>query len=414
MFKLSALTKTKNHGGKEMKKSVLLMAAIMMLTICLSAVADAGDKPAFDLKWYGYLKLDGSYDQNVTSHGNFAMWVNPQTYNKDDEQFNMTANETRMGFKLDNTDARDIKLHGQLEFDLYASVGGGTVAENKGMLQLRHAYFSVQKNNTTLLAGQTWDLISPLNPSTLNYPVLWGCGNIGYRRPQVTLMQAFEVGNNTNAVVAGGFFRTIGTDLTPTLGWTLADSNETSDGADDGTDAGIPSFQGRLDITHKLASGATVRFGASGHWGQLKAETNHGNYNTYESWVAAGHLMVSFKSGMGVSGEVWQGSNIGSYFGGILNNSTVDGAEAFGGWGSLWFKPAPKVQLSAGFGMDDPEDEQLASDSRAKNQCYYSNVRYSIASSATVGIEVSQWETEYKDADTIKNLRLQTSFILNF
>ena len=36
-----------------------------------------------------------------------------------------------------------------------------------------------------LLVGQTWDVISPLNPDMLMYSVGWDGGNIGYRRAQV-------------------------------------------------------------------------------------------------------------------------------------------------------------------------------------------------------------------------------------
>ena len=35
------------------------------------------------------------------------------------------------------------------------------------------------------MAGQTWDVISPLNPGMLMYSVGWEAGNIGYRRAQL-------------------------------------------------------------------------------------------------------------------------------------------------------------------------------------------------------------------------------------
>jgi len=396
-----------------MRRAYVIAGLVISLLLVSGAVANAADKPTFDLKWYGYFKLDGSYDQNLTSHGNYVMWVEQPIYNKDDEQFNMTANQTRFGFVATGKGYKDVQVGGKLEFDLYAGASGPSIVQNEATLQLRHAYFTIQSSNTKLLAGQSWDLISPLNPATLNYAALWGCGNIGYLRPQVSLWHTIQSSEQTDVTLAGGFFRTIGSDLTPTL-LTLALAGDTiSDGDDDGTDAGIPSFQGLFEVKHNFPTGASVRVGASGLWGQLKAETNQGNSQKYESWAAVGHVMVSFPNGSGFAGEAFTGINLGSYFGGILQSSTIDGVESLGGWASAWVKPSPKVKLAAGFGLDDPKDDDIVS-GRSKNTSYFGNIRYYIVPQASIGLEVSQWETEYKSAETAKNFRAQTSFILNF
>lgn len=393
-----------------MKKLSTFTMALMALLIIINGAAIAGDKPSFDLKWYGYFKLDGAYDRNMTSHGNFVMWVPTPAYEGNDQQFNMTANETRFGFNATGVNYNNIKVSGKLEFDLYASITGAVIAENKAMLQLRHAYFSVESGHYKLLAGQTWDLISPLNPSTLNYSVLWGCGNIGYRRPQVSFWYNAKPGPQTDFTWAAGFFRTIGTDLTPTF--TLA-TGETTDGPDDGTDAAIPSFQTLIDVKHNLASGGSFRTGISGLWGQLKAETNLGHSESYESWAVNYHLLFSPTTQYGFSGEVWTGSNLGSYFGGILRNSDIKGLSSTGGWVSAWVQAAPKVQFAAGYGIDDPKDEDFTS-GRSKNTSIYGNVRYAFVPQASVGFELSQWKTDYKNSEAAKDLRAQTSFILNF
>lgn len=397
-----------------MKKAFLLAVTACCFLICMSVNLAADEKPSFDFNVYGKVKLDGAYDQNLTSHGNFIMWVNPQQYEGDDEQFNMTANETRLGVKMTGKGYQKVDIHGNVEFDLYAGVGGATVAQNKAMLQLRHAYFSVKVGNTKLTAGQTWDLISPLNPSTLNYPVLWGCGNIGYRRPQVSLSYGIDAGDNTDLTVAGGFFRTIGSDLTPTF--TLA-TGESSDGSDDGTDAGIPSFQALFDVSHNFESGSSLRFGLSGLWGQLKSETNMNGYEKYESWAVAGHLKFALNSSFGLLGEFYTGSNLSSYFGGILNNSTVDGLASSGGWASAWLKLSSKVKLNSGFGLDDPKNEDISS-GRSRNTCIFGNIQYTFVPNVTIGLELSNWETEYidgaGDTETVSNFRAQTSFILAF
>ncbi len=386
------------------KKSIVSMAVVVF--VLMAAGVWAADQPKFNFDWYGYFKLDASYDQHLTSNGNYVMWVLPENNNSDERQFNMTHKESRFGFKAKGDGYEKVDVGGQVEFDMYGTAG----AENKAELMVRHAYLTVQKQNFQFLAGQTWDLISPLNPASLNYTVLWGCGNIGYRRPQVRLSYTAPVDKQTNVNIATGFFRTIGSDLTPTL--TL--STEVANGVDDGTEAGVPSTEGLLEIDHKSTTSLSIRTGVSGLYGKMKAEGTLGSKENYESYAICGHLMLSLPSGVGISGEVYTGSNLATYFGGINNNNTIDGTHSRGGWASAWVTPTQEVKLSAGVGLDDPDDQDLLAGSRSKNTCYYGNIRVTPVPKFTVGLEVSQWQTDYKGAASAKAARVQSAFILNF
>jgi hypothetical protein len=152
------------------------------------AVAEKADKKespiisSFKFKPYGYIKLDAAYDDSRTNYGNFVLYVPNESGNKNDNEYNMTARQTRLGLDIMAPDMYDWQAWGRIEFDFY---GDGTKHENKGSVLLRHAFVELKKGNFSLLAGQTSDLISPLNMDTLNYTVGWSVGNIGYRRPQV-------------------------------------------------------------------------------------------------------------------------------------------------------------------------------------------------------------------------------------
>lgn len=389
------------------KKYYVLFIALFTFVTILSCNVNA-EENSIKFNWYGFVNLNAAYDQNPTSHGDFSMWVNPQSLEDDDPQFNMTHRATRFGMNLLKEATEQTNVKAVIEFDMYGN--GGT--DNKATLLLRHAYFTVNSGRVQLLAGQSWDLIAPLNPPVLNYPVMWGAGNIQYRRPQVSLYYDLVSTDETRVSFANGVFRTIGNDLTPTFSLALG---ETADGTDDGTDAAIPSYQSRLEVYHNFASGASLRLGASGLYGTLKSETNLGNSEDYTSYVVSGHFQLTFSSGSGLAGEYFSGSNLGSYFGGILNNSSIDGVESNGGWGSVWVKPSPKVKFVAGYSFDDVKDEDISIGNRSKNQVIFGNIQYSIVPSVTLGLEVSQWETEYQGAaDPAQALRVESMFKMNF
>lgn len=123
-----------------------------------------------DIQFYGYVKADISYDDSRTNPGNFVVWVNSEATNNNDDEFNLTANQTRMGFNISGPASETMKTSGKIEWDFY----GSNASENKPKLQVRHAYMTLDwpEDNFSILAGQTSDVISPLVPTTLNYTVM--------------------------------------------------------------------------------------------------------------------------------------------------------------------------------------------------------------------------------------------------
>jgi hypothetical protein len=172
-------------------------------------------------------------------------------------------------------------------------------------------------------------------------------------------------------------------------------------------------MQALIEVKHNLTSGGYVRFGVSGLYGDLKAETNQGNYEKYSAWTAVVHMSIAPVPSFGFSGEAFSGSNLGSYFGSILRSSEIAGLRTAGGWLSTWAQVTKKIQLTAGYGQDNPDDRDFTS-GRSKNSCTYGNLRYAIVPQATIGVELSDWRTYYKNAEMAKNFRVQTAFILNF
>jgi kynurenine formamidase len=262
-----------------------------------------------DVQLYGKIKADAAVDTSRTDTGNFARWVNHESTNRDDHQMNVTANETRLGLKFNGPDVGEAKTSGLVEFDFF---GGG--AENKSTPMMRHAYMQIDwaKCGLSLLAGQTWDVISPLNPTTLNYSVQWWAGNIGYRRPQIRLTKVCELGGGTVLKLETAVARDIGR----TSGFDPGDSGE---------DSGLPSLQGRASLSFPFLAEKKATFGVSGHYSQEEYDTDAAGHNlNADSWSANLDMDLPILKWLAVKGEMFTGQDLDAYLGGIGQGVVVD------------------------------------------------------------------------------------------
>ena len=377
----------------------------------------------YDTELYGYIKLDLSYDEGKIDSGNYARWVLPDGEN--DDQFNITANQTRLGLKMAGPEIGEGKSGGRVEVDFFE---GGS--ENKARLMMRHAFLSLNwpDSDFSLLAGQTSDVISPLVPTTLNYPVSWWAGDIGYRRPQLRLTKGWDITDRYGAMLQLAAARTIGDDTTFGAG-------------DTGEDSGFPSIQGRLAFDFPLWTKKNGSLGLSGHWGEEEYDHPTGGMDL-DTWSAGFDVVFPLTEWLVFSGEGFTGENLDAYLGGIAQGITVTSNNAgvvtetpnaknftgallgieeiksTGGWFQLAFGPFDKWMFHVGASVDDPENSDLASntslDVPSRNTALWGNVFYDWNEAVRVGLEVSHWDTEYEGGDEADSYRIQNSFIYKF
>jgi hypothetical protein len=373
-----------------MKRFVLVMALSLFAASFLAGAARCEEKsPAYTFKFSGYFKGDVAYDQARVNAGDYALYL--LNLNKN-AMSSITARETRLGFDFSwkesewQTDAR-------LEFDFYGlGVTPATLnsQENKGTTMLRHAYVQLTRGHWSLLAGQTSDIISPLVPKSVNYTVLWDQGNIGYRRPQLRLTGWVNATDKVKVTAAVGATRTLGGDLD-------------GDKIDDGADAVIPTVQGRLGMSAKLADKKTLEIGFSGHYGREQYQLKGTQY--VKSWSGNVDLRAVLGDRFELLGEAFTGQDLGTYYGGVgqtvnpLNHEIA----SMGGWGQVSFKPLDRVWINLGYGWDDPKDEDFEIPTTATtdqsfidlNSDIFGSIFYSVTSTVTAMIEVSGLKTQY-------------------
>ncbi len=353
-----------------------------------------------DIQFYGYIKADASWDSSRVTTGNYIVFVDPG--GEDDDEFNLTARQTRLGLKIKGPDVGDIQTRGLLEGDFYGAGG----EENKPNFRMRHACMELlwPQDRFSILAGQTWDVISPLYPDTLNFTILWDGGNIGHRHPQVRVTREMALERDMELELAGAISRTIG-DLEEAAGSTRP-----------GEDAGFPTFQGRVGLTFPWFGVEPTTIGLSGHWG----EEEYAGGNDVDSWSINLDVVQPVNKTLVVKGEAFVGANLDNYFGGIgqgVRNPATTADKAIGskgGWIAATLKPYKDWRFNVGIGIDDVDRDDLGATGRALNQSIFGNALYAVNAHAEVGLELSHWRTDYKNDDDADDVRIQTSFVYKF
>jgi hypothetical protein len=337
---------------------------------------------------YGYVKADAIYGD--TQIGELTMSAPLDT--KDENQFFITAKETRVGLNITGPQVGENgKLTAKVEGDFWGNTSDSIATP---ALRLRQAYVDLSYPSWGLLAGQAWDFFSPLNPSTLDFAVLWRAGNLGDRHTQVRLTKTVE--------------NVLGSKFTQQVG--ILDSRTTEQ-----ENTGAPLVGSYSSIERKLF-GQPLLLGAGGAYGKSDISTTNSRHVTM--WCATLVAKYRLLESLSLMGEGYMGSDLAAFRAGsptgIDHNKAV---RTRGGWAQLTFKPKGKVQYNFGAGVDQPYTDSDSTGANAvwqSNVSYFGNVKYEIAKNLWCGLEYQYFITRYLRQNDVDATRLQTSIIYNF
>ena len=343
----------------------------------------AWTKGDFKIVPYGILWGTTTYETQRTYIGDYSLWaISPDVEGED--AFHVGAKNTRLGVDIAGPQIPFFccaKSGGKVEIDFQ----GSFTVENKPGVLLRHAYWEIKDDDFRFLLGQTWDVISPLYPGTLMYSIYWGAGNIGYRHPQVRYERYFTMTDLWKLDVE----TSIGTD---------GGSDFTTGAISDGDHAGWPVVQVRVGST--LGQCRPIKFGVSGHIGEDVYDFAGADDTVRPSWSLNADLHMPITDRLGFQGELFTGTNLKPYLGGIIQGvdvaGTQDAIRSSGGWFNVWYNLTPRLHTAAGYTIDDPIDSDLGTATgRIYNQAYWGNISYDLTKKFMMGFEVSQWKTLY-------------------
>lgn len=372
----------------------------------------------FDVTVYGRVKFDAADDTARTSPGDWATYALPQPLGKDDE-LNATARDSRLGVRLRTPDYKGLATTGLVEMDFLS-----TGPANSPNPRLRLAYFDVATpSGWAVRLGQDWDLFGTYHPNSIDAGLLGNTGNPRGFRPQARVSKTIQTSEDTKWVAAAALTRNIGEDL---------------DGAgqDDGADTGAPAGQAGLALHTKGVAGRPLTVAVAGLYGpetvdavskssttgadgvvSQKISVTATDATDYDSWLAHLAVVVPLSAKLALQGVVWTGANLDAYQAGNgqgVNATAGQEIGARGGYVQLTANATEKLTLGAGYGLDDPDDGDLAKGARALNSRLYGNAIYALTPATSVGVEVSQIETEYKEQDSADALRVAFSGTLRF
>lgn len=330
---------------------------------------------------YGFFRTTLAMDSNNSSHGKFILWVPPGDL-EGRTSFDVTF--SRFGLKVTEKTG-DWDVLGVMELDFF---GGGPA--NKAHPRMRHAFFKFTSGNTSLLAGQYWDIVSPRFPTTLNTTVNWGAGNTGFRRAQLRITQLMTLSQATVQLDLG-LFKTIAEDLD-------------GDGINDGDREILPTLQGRAGLVVKNEN-VVLDAGVAGLFG--RSSTGEEDSEVYTTAGLFGDFSLAV-SPFALTAEFYTGQYLNGYFGGILqgfNPLRDEPVKSTGGYVSLRFDILERVSFNGGFSFDHPDKATLSPGYRSHVSVIHTNLICRLTERLTAGFQVGFWSTSYQDMEDFTNTR---------
>jgi hypothetical protein len=370
-----------------MKKFIFLSVAMALLLLpCLRAFGDITllDTEKNKLQLTGFFKLDAVYQDagvNGLTFPRYAVAGDGNSY--------LTVSHSRFGFKYAGLPLNNgMNVSAVLEWDFFDATSA-----NQMKFRFRQGFFSLQKDKHTILFGQTWDLFSPLGPTTLmTNGYLWQTGNLGFRHAQIRY--AFSG---------------------PHLDFAVALNDPATSG---GWKSKMPVLESRLGL--KLGANNKFQFGLSGIYGRENTETNTAFEGDFKDKVNIAGVSLDWNLASGkllsLKGEFARGENL-SYVSSRANflfdpNLKKHVAKEVSSFWSELLLTKNKFSAWLGYAFEDLLEQMNAGETK-KTSCLLAGIQYAAGSGVSFGLEFAHFLTVAPMLNEPKTNQLIFSAILS-
>ena len=360
-----------------------LRRATGVVFLLLAMAAPAAAQPSeTEVRLYGFVLFNAAYNTGAPAPADIPVMAGAG----EEGSFLMTARQSRLGLQARHTGA--VRTGATIELDLWGLLGS---VPNAGPTQsaprTRLAFFTLGLSETsTLLFGQTWAVVAPLNPNSLSHqavPMFSSSGNLWNRLPQIRYTYSAAP-----VIVEAAVLRPFAGEVAPAV--------TQIDYLSAGEYSRLPFFEARAAFT----SGRST-FGLSGRYGRLDLRSDALREDETSTYVLAADVQLGFENA-GVSGEVYTGRNNRGLFGlaatRVANGRLAD-SEVTGGWGQLSLTSGRFV-FNAGAGIEDVDEG-------ARNRTLFANGFFNLeAVPVTFALELAQVQTTPPGGDDLDNLTI--------
>lgn len=312
-----------------------------------------------------------SYNRNIAG---FNRVVDETIDGNNDAAISATVQNTRFGFVLDPYDfnGKNFSVDARIELDFWNANAPNISAV---VPRIRRAYAGIGQKHWRFLAGQEWDLFSPLNPTTLNIGGnLWQQGNLGFRRPQLRFTYMHEIGE--------------GSGIEGAASANLPGNTMSLD--DNGNSTGIPMFQGRVGYWHALPAGKMWVYLSGAYAQHRNAVAAAPRVN---NWGLALSLDVPIHKYLKPMGEFQYGYSLGS----LLTLASDTNRQRFlSAWGQIKSEWLSWLETNIGYSIDTLDSPQVAANFVKRNQVGFGNILFKPFKVFVIGLEYNYMRTTYQ------------------
>lgn len=186
----------------------LPLLTIALAGLVTTSVAGADPTPPtgkllgkLDLTFYGFVELDTIWDstQGLNELAGNAALARPGTYTGEHGETTFAARNSRLGLKIAEPLAGELRVTGQLEMDFLGNQPPGSSEAalfQNATMRFRHVNLKLETKVVDVLVGQSWQLFGWQSMNSPNTVAIQGIpGQIYSRAPQVRVSKKLPLGS---------------------------------------------------------------------------------------------------------------------------------------------------------------------------------------------------------------------------
>jgi hypothetical protein len=377
--------------------------ALLKQQVADQAQVAAQTRSRLTLEFNGRVLMNAFSNSRRVNNVDVPIFVRPDTANGLPQGgAGMAIRQTTLGLMVTAPDVLGGSFTGDLDVDFFGGQQPSSGGRTFPLIRLRIARATIRWKNAELMLGQDSPLMSPLNPLSLaavGTPGFTGAGNLWLWLPQARL------GVETSGDIR---FGAQGAILAPTSGDAAGPFDTDNDIAER---AKRPYVEGR----------AHVRWGADEMAGDIGMSAHGGWFatpnstNQRESMAVGADARIPLATWLELRGEWYSGDGMRGLGGGAIGqlfDSRAEPIHSTGIWGQLNLKPTTRVTLGGGFGLDDPDDKDLPTGARLKNEVTEAHLHLRPAGPLVFGFEYRRMQTTYSTGKLVNDhLNVAVGFV---